>query len=638
MCGICGYIGIKEEGLLEKMTETLTHRGPDNVGYFQNGDVGLGHRRLSIIDVAGGHQPMENEDGSLVLICNGEIYNYQELREQLLSRGHKFSTKSDSEVILHLYEDKGPECLQCMNGMFAIAIYDTIKRRLFLARDRLGIKPLYYVDLSGQFLFSSEFKAILRYRRFEPTINPQAISDYLSLRYVPGPGGMFRELRKLSAAHYAIVQNGQVSLERYWQPELFNGPFEGNDDEYLEGFASLFESSIKRRLISEVPLGAYLSGGLDSSTIVAAMSKLVSKPVRTFSVGFDYEHDELAEAAAVAKLLGCKHTEIACRASDIELLPEIVYHLDEPIGDAIVVPMYQLAREAKKDVTVILTGEGADEMLGGYLFHKALLMGQQIARVVPEWLRDTVLSTALKLTPASLINLAFDYPADLGTRGKTKVLDFLKLLEPQQLQSAYLHLISLFDERDTKELYSNDFRACINAESLIDNHPDILHSSAHPLNRILHLQFPHWLPEDILMKQDKISMAHAVEARVPFLDHELVEYALKLPPSRKIRGRQTKYILRKYAKRFLPKEITNRRKMPFYMPLEKSFSEPVFKELMHDTLSEGAVRNRGIFRPEAILKLCGAMKKGEFVYIKQIFSLIVLELWFRMAVDRRGVP
>ncbi|MHC4630824.1 MAG: asparagine synthase (glutamine-hydrolyzing) [Planctomycetota bacterium] len=637
MCGICGYIGIKEEGLLKKMTETLTHRGPDNVGYFQNGDVGLGHRRLSIIDVAGGRQPIENEDGSLVLICNGEIYNYQELRERLLSRGHKFRTKSDSEVILHLYEDKGPECLQCMNGMFAIAIYDTIQRQLFLARDRLGIKPLYYVDLSGSFLFASEFKSILRYQGFEPTMNLLAIHDYLALRYVPGPDGMFKELRKLPAAHYAIVQSGQVTLKRYWQPCLFKGPYPNNEEEYIEGFAEHFERSVRRRLISEVPLGAYLSGGLDSSTIVAAMSKLVSKPVRTFSVGFDYEHDELAEATAVAKLLGCKHTEIACRASDIELLPEIVYHLDEPIGDAIVVPMYQLAREAKKDVTVILTGEGADEMLGGYLFHKALLMGQQIARVVPKWLRDTVLSTALKLTPASLINLAFDYPADLGTRGKTKVLDFLKLLEPQKLQSAYRHLISLFDKRDTKELYSNDFRACINAKSLIDNHPDILQSSAHPLNRILHLQFPHWLPEDILMKQDKISMAHAVEARVPFLDHELVEYALKLPPSGKIRGRKTKYILRKYSKRFLPKDITNRRKMPFYMPLEKCFSEPAFKELMHDTLSKKAVRNRGIFRPEAILKLCGKMEKGEFVYIKQIFSLMVLELWFRMAVDRRGV-
>ncbi|HWP48961.1 MAG TPA: asparagine synthase (glutamine-hydrolyzing) [Candidatus Limnocylindrales bacterium] len=645
MCGLCGYVGIKEEGLLESMTEALRHRGPDSVGYFKADGVGLGHRRLSIIDVAGGHQPMENEDGSLVLVYNGEIYNYQPLREELLRRGHIFRTKSDSEVILHLYEESGPECLQRLNGIFAIAIYDKKKRQLFLARDRFGVKPLYYLHLPGRcFLFASEFKSILRYKGFEPTLNPQAIHEYLTLRYVPGPGGMFTELRKLPAAHYAIVQNGQVTLKQYWQPELFGGPFKGTEEEYLEGFAEHFERSVRMQLISEVPLGVYLSGGLDSSAITAVTARLVSKPVRTFTVGFNYEHDELAEAAETARLLGCEHTEIACRISDIELLPKIIYHLDEPIGDPIVIPMYQLAREAKRQVTVILAGEGADEILGGYLFHKALLAGHQMTRIIPGPIRRALLPPVLSMIPAGLLNLAFSYPASLGRRGKLKVLDFLNLLEPWQLPEAYSHLISLFDARDTVELYTEDFKKSIpffpktpdRAKPFSERDLEVLDSPAPYLNRIIHLQFSHWLPDDILMKQDKMSMAHGIEARVPFLDHELVEYVLRLPPWLKIRLGKSKYILRQYARRILPKKITSRRKMPFYVPIEKYFSEPKFQELMYDTLSERSIRIRGILRPEAVSKLRQAMHRGEFVFVKQVFSLIVLELWFRIAVDRQG--
>ncbi|HEY7915035.1 MAG TPA: asparagine synthase (glutamine-hydrolyzing) [Blastocatellia bacterium] len=635
MCGICGYTGIEEDGLLESMTAALTHRGPDGSGYFRSQDVGLGHRRLSIIDVAGGQQPIENEDGSLVIICNGEIYNYLSLREGLVARGHEFRTKSDTEVILHLYEEQGPDCLRQLNGIFAIAIYDKSRRRLFLARDRLGVKPLYYADLSGRFLFASEFKAILRYSGLNPTLSPRAIHEYLALRYVPGPGTMFKEIHKLPAACYAIVENGQVSFERYWQPEQFEGPFESSEEEYLEGFAEHFERSIRLQLISEVPLGAYLSGGLDSSAIVAAMSRITSRPVRTFTVGFDYEHDELAQAARTARLLGCEHTEITWRADDIELLPRVIHHLDEPIGDPIVIPMYQLAREAKKQVTVILTGEGADETLGGYLFHKALLRGHQIASFVPRVVRQNLLSPALAATPASLINLAFDYPAALGKRGKQKVLDFLNLLEPAQLPLAYRHLISLFDERDTPALYTQEFAKSVASESEAENGKSHLQGRAPYLNRILHLQFSHWLPDDILMKQDKLSMAHGIEGRVPFLDHELVEYALRLPPSLKIRAGKSKYVLRKYASRFLPGDLAFGRKMPFYVPLEKHYYHPLFQEMMFDTLSEESVRARGILRPESVSRLCQTMYGGEFIFVKQIFSLMALELWFRMAVDRR---
>ena len=638
MCGICGYIGIREDGLLEAMTTALTHRGPDSAGYFSENDVGLGHRRLSIIDVAGGHQPIENEGRSLVLICNGEIYNYQSLREELQAKGHRFRTKSDSEVVLHLYEDIGPKCLDLLYGMFAIAIYDKYSRMLFLARDRFGIKPLYYTHLSSQFLFASESKALLRYKGFETSLNPLALSDYLALRYVPGPGSMIREIQKFPAAHYGILKDGEFRLHRYWEPELYSGPFRSTDDEYLEGFAERFERSIQRRLLSEVPLGAYLSGGIDSNTLVAAMAKTMSAPVRTFSVGFDFEHDELTQASECAKLLGCQHTEIACRVSDIKLLPEIIYHLDEPVGDAIVIPMYQLAREAKKQVTVILSGEGADETLGGYLFHRALLAGYYLGRGVPQNIRRHLLLPLLNGIPHWMLNFAFQYPAALGARGKLKILDFLGLLGSDQLEFAYRHLISLFDERDTKELFTKDFEETLKNEHHSNQMVDLVKESQAPyLNKILHLQFEHWLPDDILMKQDKVSMAHGIEARVPFLDHELVEFILRVPPSLKIRMKQSKYLLRKFATRLLPEEMVSRKKMPFYVPVEKYISDSNFKDLLADTLSPRSIRSRGIFNPIAIDKLLRHIRQGNFIYVKQVFCLVALELWFRMAVDRRGV-
>lgn len=633
MCGICGYIGISEDGLLERMTDALLHRGPDNAGYFREGDVGLGHRRLSIIDVAGGDQPIYNHDESLLIIYNGEVFNFQSLRKELLAKGYQFRTRSDTEVILHLFEEEGPDCLRRLNGQFAIAIYDRRNRRLFLARDQLGIKPLYYVQLGDRFLFASEFKSILRYRDFDPTLDDEAIHDYLALRYVPGPGGMFRELRKLPAAHYAVIENGRMELRRYWEPELFAGPFPGSEEEYLEGFSAQFERSVQSQLVSEVPVGAYLSGGLDSSVIVAAFSRLTPSPVHTFSVGFDYEHDELTQAAETARLLGCNHTEVACRAEDIALLPEVVYHLDEPVGDAIVVPMFQLSREARKQVTVILAGEGADEILGGYLFHRALLAGHRLARFTPRFVREKLLGPAVTLVPNRLINLAFDYPAELGERGKQKVADFLGLLQPEQLPLAYRHLISLFDARDTATLYTDEFSARLQRHGSV---PAAGSDHVPFLNRIIDLQFEHWLPDDILMKQDKMCMAHSIEGRVPFLDHELVEYVLRIPPKLKIRGGVCKYLLRRYGERMLPTEVTARKKQPFYVPLENYFAQPAFQDMMHDTLSEQSVKNRGIARPETVARLCRSMDKGEFLYAKQVLSLMILELWFRIMVDRRG--
>lgn len=637
MCGICGYVGIEEEGLLEAMTASLAHRGPDDAGFLRGPQFGFGHRRLSIIDLAGGHQPIANEDESAFIMVNGEIYDHRALREELLAKGHRLRTQSDSEVFLHLWEDLGPAALQRINGMFAIALWEPRSRRLFLARDRLGIKPLYYAQVGRAFLFASESKALLRWRGLDPQVDPRAVHDYLALRYVPGPGGMLQGIKKLPAGHWALVEDGRVHVERYWKPELHSAPSAGTDEEWLEGYAERFERSIRRRLVAEVPLGAYLSGGLDSSTIVSAIAEVSPHPVQTFTVGFDYQHDELSAAARTAQELGCDHTEIACRVSDVELLPKLVWHLDEPVGDPIIIPMYQLAREAKKKVTVVLTGEGADETLGGYLFHQALLSGERLARVVPAAVRRAALEPLLAATPAGLINLAFHYPASLGRRGKRKVQDFLALVGSEHLPEAYLHLISLFDRRDTQGLYSDEFRAALGTEPELPAEWTALDARAPFLNRVLHLQFAHWLQDDILTKQDKLSMASAIEARVPFLDHELVEYALRMPPRMKIRGGTNKLVLRRYAaRRRLPPRITAKRKMPFYNPIERFVSHPIFQDFLEDALSEQRVRQRGLFRPEAVQALRRSLQEGEFVHVKQVFSLIVLELWFQMAVDRRG--
>jgi asparagine synthase (glutamine-hydrolysing) len=638
VCGIAGYVGIRDDTLLAEMATALAHRGPDDAGFLRDGDVGLAHRRLSIIDLAGGHQPIFNEDESVAVIANGEIYNYRELAVELRARGHRLRSNSDCEMIVHLYEELGPRCVERLIGMFAFAVWDKRARKLLIARDRLGVKPLYYAALPGAFLFASEAKALLRYRGLEATVDPHGIVDYLALRYSPGPGGMFRDIRKLPAGWVAEIDaRGDAKLTRYWEPPLVAGPYRGSEEEWLEGFAERFERSIQRRLIADVPLGAYLSGGVDSSVIVAAMAKGGAAPVRTFTVGFGFEHDELSQAAFTAKELGCTHTEIESRAADVALLPEIVWHLDEPIGDAIVVPMYQLAREAKKQVSVILAGEGADETLGGYLFQKALLYGDRLARVVPESLRRGALMPLLRATPAAAINLAFSYPAALGERGKQRVVDFLALLGSDHLPAAYRHLISLFDARDMPSLLTDDFRARL-AEA-----PAPLRTAPRGgpevpfLNRAIDLQFEHWLPDDILTKQDKVSMAHALEVRVPFLDHELVEYSLSIPPRLKIRRFASKWLLRRYAERLLPKRVTSRRKMPFYVPVEKYLEQPSFRELVGDALTERTLRERGIFRPEAVEKLRASVASGEFLYSKQLLSIVILELWFRAMVDRRGV-
>ncbi|MBA2733531.1 MAG: asparagine synthase (glutamine-hydrolyzing) [Acidobacteria bacterium] len=635
MCGICGYAGFERDAnMLARMTGVIEHRGPDDDGFLLEDQVGLGMRRLSIIDVAGGQQPITNEDATVSIVFNGEIYNYKSLADDLIRRGHQFRTHCDTETILHLYEEYGVDCLQHLRGMFTFAIYDKNQQRLFIARDRLGVKPLYYWERNGKLVFASEIKSILECPDVPREPNMAAVDAYLGLRYVPGPETMFAGIRKLPAAHWMIWSHGQSRMERYWAPELHSGPYQP-DEYYRERFAELFTESIRLRLMSEVPLGSFLSGGLDSSAIVATMSGLMNRPVKTFSVGFNWQGDELPAAREVAQKLGCDHHEIVCRPEDMALLPKIVWHLDEPVGDAIVVPMYLLSQLARQHVTVVLTGEGADETMAGYFPHKVMYWARQYARRTPRAIQNLLVKPLVGRLPTQFLNLAFDYPAKLGERGRRKLLDYLTLLQAQQPKAEYQFLISLFDKRDKDGLYTEELRP---HENMLPMHNGLhLNDGSAPyLDQLLALQYAHWLPDDILMKQDKMTMANSIEGRVPFLDHVLVEFLMQTPPHLKLHRTTNKALLRDYLRKVLPQDVARRPKKPFYIPLDKYLGKGSFGEIVDTCLSEESVRRRGYFTWEGVRKLREAVAGGDFLFGKQVLSLVMLELWHRIFIDRES--
>jgi asparagine synthase (glutamine-hydrolysing) len=634
MCGICGYIGLQPSGdLLQQMAGVLVHRGPDEDAQFLHEKVGLAARRLSIIDIAGGHQPIFNEDRSIALVFNGEIYNYQQLFTQLEGGRHRFRSRCDAEVIVHLYEEEGISCLHHLRGMFAFALYDLKQSKLYLVRDRLGIKPLYYWQQGHQLLFASEIKAILEYEKVPREPNPHAIDSYLQFRYVPGPESLFSGIKKLPAGHWLSYRNGESELSRYWQPIFHEGPYK-SDSHYEEQFSEIFSNSVRSHLVSDVPVGAFLSGGVDSGAIVATMSRMVSQPVRTFSVGFGWEGDELSAARDVANRLECEHFEVRCEAEDLRLLPKIVWHLDEPVGDAIILPMFLLSRLAGENVKVVLSGEGGDETLGGYLFHKMMMWAKSYARWTNSFLRQQVIAPLSARIPISVLNRGFAFPASLGQRGRIKLTDYLMMIGEQPPEAEYRFLISLFDQRDRLALYDGDLRLRIDAGASVNEHPPL--SDVGPyLNTILGLQYADWLPDDILMKADKLSMANSVEARVPFLDHEFVEFLFQAPPHLKLGRLANKILLRRYLGKILPGKAAHQPKKAFYVPMERYLDTPVFKEFLAICLSEESVRRRGYFKWAAVSDLIKkARGTGDFVFTKQVVSLVILEMWHRIFIDR----
>jgi asparagine synthase (glutamine-hydrolysing) len=637
MCGICGFVGFEDNELLQRMNDLLWHRGPDDQGFYRGEKVALGNRRLSIIDLETGKQPIFNEDKTVCVVYNGEVYNYRDLRVGLERRGHVFRTNSDTEVIVHAYEEIGAECVKELNGCFAFAIWDEKERTLFLARDRLGIRPLHYCLLDGKLAFSSELKPLLLWDKVQRKVSNLALDCYLTLRYLPDSMTMFEGIHKLPPACTLKFKDGRIEIDEYWQLEHW-GTEQASPDECADRFYELLKDAVRLRLMSDVPLGAYLSGGIDSSAIVGLMSEMTSTPVKTFTIGgFGAEVDELAEARKIARYFQTEHHELIVGRQDFDLLPRIIWHLDSPIGDAIIIPLFLLAQETSRHVKVVLSGDGADETLAGYVHQLALKYGNLFRRRAPAFLR-AVTHNAVKSTPSALLNLFFPYPASLGEKGKGRVLNYLAALRSGSIGQEFLAIASLFNADERKLLYADDFRQTLNGQKFLLDRLDaaLVSNGSGFLNSVLKYDMKDWLADCILSKQDHLAMAHSLEARVPFLDHRLVEFTAALPADFKIRGLTNKYLLRKAAARILPPRTVKASKQAFYMPTERCFG-PEFDQFVRDVLSSERLKTRGIFNQRYIEGKLNSARSSELVDNKQIIALLVLELWFRIFVDGEGL-
>jgi asparagine synthase (glutamine-hydrolysing) len=629
MCGIFGFVGFEDADLLQQMGQVIRHRGPDGEGYYTDPHCSMGMRRLSIIDLAGGGQPIYNEDGSLVVCYNGEIYNYVELMDELQAKGHQFKTHCDTEVIVHAYEEWGIDCLQRFNGMFAFALYDVRRRELIIARDRAGQKPLYYHQRNGRFFFGSEIKSLLESPDIERRPNLAAIDAYLSLRYVPQPETLFGGVHTLPAGHYLRLRGGNFEVSRYWGVPLHSGRYRSKD-EYREAFEELFIDAVRLTMRSDVPVGAYLSAGIDSSLVVAAMTRFTDK-LNTFSIGFGSPIDETHEARRLAEHLGCTHHEVIATPEDFALLPKAIWHLERPIGDVLILAYYLLARETSSHVKVVLSGEGADESFAGYSFHKIIQWTEAATRWLPAFVPESIVAPIVGGVPVDLLDKLFVYPAHLGKKGQRKTADYLRHYKRRHLNANYQALKALFDLPERRELYSGEFKGRATEEWITESRD----SEGPFLDRLLKLQFDDWLQDNLLLRQDKNTMAHSLELRCPFLDHRIIEMAFDMPPRLKIRGLVDKWVERDLARKLLPGENVKRSKNPFYFPLEYFHESSPIQELISMTLDEDRVRRRGYFEPASVRHLVEQMKTGEFLYLKQVLSLVILELWHMVFIDKQ---
>lgn len=577
MCGICGF-NWTDEALVKTMTDSMGHRGPDQDGLYCAEEVSLGHRRLSIIDLSEqGRQPMFNEDSTVCLICNGEIYNYLQLKDELISKGHVFRGNSDSEVILHSYEEYGVECVQKLRGMFAFAIYDKNNKKLFLARDRIGIKPLYYYHNNGKFLFGSEIKAILQAPQVNREVNLQALYDYLGFEFVPAPQTMFKNIFKLPAGHILEVQNGAVKITQYWDLKM-GGNSSLSFNEAVEIQKDLLEDAVKSHLMSDVPLGVFLSGGLDSSSIVALMRKNISGSLKTFTIGYeDKSFSELDYAAIVAQHCDTDHTVLMLDDIRPEYVEKTLYHLDEPMTDLSTVPLYLLCKQAREHVTVCLSGEGADESYAGYDRFKAAKIAKYF-NIIPPSIRKNIIGKAVASLP--------DQPQKKGAINMLK-----RFVEGANLPEDGGHLRWQYftSEEVTDRLFSSDFFASIEADPfrLIREYASRC-ANADSVNKQIYLDMRYMMTDSVLMKVDKMSMASALEIRVPLLDHVLVEFIASLPGKWKLNGLTTKYIFRSALEELLPEKIVHRGKQGYSLPV-KHLLRGDLKQYMITLLKESSL-------------------------------------------------
>jgi asparagine synthase (glutamine-hydrolysing) len=625
MCGIAGIVGpeiagdaASAEELIARMCGVIAHRGPDDEGHYVAGEAALGMRRLSIIDVGGGHQPISNEDGRVWIVFNGEIYNHHDLRKELIARGHGFATRSDTETIVHLYEEEGERCVERLRGMFAFAIWDSSKRSLLLARDRAGKKPLHYAQVGEALLFGSEIKSLLQYGGLAREVNPEAISDYLSFGYVPDPLTAFRGVYKLPPGHTLTFKDGRVSTRRYWDFSYRgeSGP-ERDESYYVERLRDLLTEAVRVRLESEVPLGAFLSGGIDSSTIVALMAREMGRAVKTFSIGFNESaFDELKYARLTSERFRTDHHEFIVTPDICRIVDDIVWSHDEPFADVSSIPTYVVSKMAREHVTVVLSGDGGDELFGGYERY-VVEEGRKRYERIPSFIRRRLLLSASRALPP-------------GAYGKRFLGNIALEAGPRYVDNA-----AYFNEEAKRALLSAEMRHRLNGynSAVAFEHLYATPASEARLDRLMYLDSKTYLPGDILVKVDRMSMAHSIETRAPLLDHQLIEFVQTIPASLKLRGMETKYILKQAVKGLIPDEIIFRPKQGFDVPIKHWFNHEL-RELLDDTLNDARTHARGYFDRRAVINILNDHRRGVRDQARHLWGFLMLELWHRAFIDR----
>ncbi|MGC1267876.1 MAG: asparagine synthase (glutamine-hydrolyzing) [Candidatus Acidiferrum sp.] len=618
MCGICGIFEFDRrepfpEDYIRKMTDAIVHRGPDDEGIYSDAGLGFGFRRLSIIDVSGGHQPISNEDDSLWVMLNGEIYNYPELRRELDSKGHRFSTNSDTETIVHLYEEYGEKCFERLRGMFAIALWDSRERKLLLARDRVGKKPLYYAADGRRVVFGSELKALLPAGNLNLDVDPQALSDYFSFGYIPAPKTIYRNVRKLLPGHYLVASGAGVREECYWHLS-FEKVENRSEDEWCEILRHELCEATRIRLMSEVPLGAFLSGGVDSTAVVANMSRLLQRPVETCSIGFnEAEYDEAGYARDVAGFLHTEHHEQVVKPDALEIMDKLVWHYDEPFADSSAVPTYYVSRIARQHVTVALGGDGGDETFAGYRRYYFDKIENDLRRHVPQFVRGNFFGPLGRMyPPLAWAPRVFRAKATLESLSRSPL-------------AGYFNSVSIFRPADKQKLFTGDFKSKLSGYDSMDvlqHHYDRA-GTDDLLSRIQYVDIKTYLPDDILAKVDRASMAVSLEVRAPLLDQKLMERAATIPSSLKLRGRTGKYIFKKAIASQVPAEVLDRRKQGFAVPLNRWFRREL-RDMTHEILFgvDDGVLDRGFLK-----KIWDEHQKGTYDRSAHLWSVLMYRKW-----------
>src|SRR6266542_4388504 len=632
MCGIAGFYDTQlildaaaRAAVLGRMCDVIKHRGPDDQGMMITSDgVALGMRRLSIIDLAGGHQPISNEDGAISVVFNGEIYNYRELQRELEACGHQFGTNSDTEVIVHAFEEYDTSCVERFRGMFAFALWDARQRRLFLARDRVGKKPLYYtLTPDGTFVFGSELKSLLNHPNVRRELNLEALDAFFTYGYVPDPLSIFRNVQKLAPGHHLTFANGRLSIQPYWDFRYEDTEDNGlrRSEDYLEELRARLDEAVRVRLVADVPLGAFLSGGIDSSAVVGLMSRHRTQPVKTFSIGFNEDsYNELKYARIAAKHFATDHHEFIVTPDICKIVDELSWFLDEPFADSSAIPTYMVSKLAREHVTVVLSGDGGDELFAGYTRY-VVDRGRSAFSRMPGLVRKGLMQPLSSHLPH-------------GTLGRNFIHNIS--LDPID---RYLDSVSVFTRLNKESLYTDGFRQQLRDEDWVTKCFHKLAAkvdTSKSLDALLYLDSKTYLPGDIMTKVDRMSMAVSLEARAPLLDHKLIDFVTHIPASMKLAGDETKHILKRAVSDLVPKEILNRPKQGFGVPVQDWINQQL-RGRMHDVLSDSRTRQRGYVNPAYLEVLLDEHERGRRDHSMGLWALLMLELWHRQFVDESGL-